>query len=116
MSVREIAEIQELSEGTVKSRLNYARKSIKGAVEEYEKKNGIKLHAIPFFPLFDWLFKGAFEGALPAAKAAALAEGVSAATGVTVTATTATATTAAVTTAATASITAKIATFPISRR
>jgi len=60
MSVKQIAEIQGVSEGTVKSRLNYARKSIKNSVEEYEKKNGIKLHAIPFFPLFKWIFEGAF--------------------------------------------------------
>lgn len=124
MSVREIAEIQGLSEGTVKSRLNYARKGIKEQVEAFEEKNGIKLHAIPFFPLFGWLFKGAFEGALPAAKVAALAEGVSAATGVTVTATatTAAATSAAAasaattTAAATAGIGAKIAAMPIAAK
>lgn len=122
MSVREIAEIQGLSEGTVKSRLNYARKGIKEQVEAFEEKNGIKLHAIPFFPLFGWLFKGAFEGALPAAKVAALAEGVSAATGVTVTATataaaatSAAAASAATTTAAatTATLGAKLAATPL---
>ncbi len=117
MSVREIAEIQGLSEGTVKSRLNYARKAIKEQVEDYEKKNGIKLHAIPFFPFFGWLFKGAFEGALPAAKVAALTEGVSAATGVALSATTAAATSAAATTAAaTAGIGAKIAALPLATK
>ncbi len=84
MSVKEIAAIQGVSEGTVKSRLNYARRSIKTAVEEYEKKNGVKLHALPFLPLFKWLFDGAFEGGLSASAATALAEGVSAASGVTV--------------------------------
>ena len=39
MSVKQIAEIQGVSEGTVKSRLNYARKAIKKSVESYEKKN-----------------------------------------------------------------------------
>ena len=43
MPVGKIAEIQEVSEGTVKSRLNYARKAMKKSVEDYEKKNGIKL-------------------------------------------------------------------------
>lgn len=56
MSVSEIAQIQGVSEGTVKSRLNYARKAIKAMVEDYEKKNDTKLHAIAFFPFFKWLF------------------------------------------------------------
>ena len=117
MSVREIADIQGVSEGTIKSRLNYARKSIKSSVEEYEKKNGIKLHAIPFFPLFKWLFEGSFSGG---GISAAVAEGVSAATGVTVSATAAATTTTAATTvaattttAATVGIGAKIAAMPL---
>lgn len=120
MSVRDIAEIQGVSENTVKSRLNYARKSIKQSVEEYEKKNNIKLHAIPFFPFFKWIFEGAFEGGLSATSVSAVAEGVATATGVTVsiagggvaagvTATTA-ATTATVATAATTATTATTAT------
>ena len=44
MSVKEIAEVQECSEGTVKSRLNYGRKYLKDRVEEKEKKEGYKLH------------------------------------------------------------------------
>ncbi len=56
MSVAEIAEVQGVSEGTVKSRLNYARKAIKAAVEDYENKNNIKLHAIPFFPFLRFVF------------------------------------------------------------
>ena len=117
MSVREIADIQGVSEGTIKSRLNYARKSIKSSVEEYEKKNGIKLHAIPFFPLFKWLFEGSFSGG---GISAAVAEGVSAATGVTVSATAAATTTTAATTvaattttAATVGVGAKIAAMPL---
>lgn len=104
MSVRQIAEIQGVSEGTVKSRLNYARKAIKNSVEEYEKKNGIKLHAIPFFPLFKWVFQGAFEGGMPAASAGVLAEGVTAASGTAVTVSTV---------AATVGIGAKIAAIPL---
>lgn len=57
ISVKEIADIQGVTEGTVKSRLNYGRKSIKQAVEEYEKKNGIKLHCAGVLPLMLWFFK-----------------------------------------------------------
>ena len=56
ISVKEIADIQGVSEGTVKSRLNYARKSIKQSVEDYEQKNGIKLHCKGIIPLLLWLF------------------------------------------------------------
>lgn len=116
MSVKQIAEIQGVSEGTVKSRLNYARKAIKNSVEEYEKKHNIKLHAIPFFPFLKWIFDGMFEGSLPTASAEIITEGVGAATGTTVTVatTTATATTVATTTTAGAvGLGAKIAAMPI---
>lgn len=43
-SVPEIAEMQECSEGTVKSRLNYARKVLKDKVEAREKKDGCRLY------------------------------------------------------------------------
>ncbi len=56
LSVKQIAEIQGVSEGTVKSRLNYARKAIKSAVEEYEKKNDIKLHSFALFPFLRFIF------------------------------------------------------------
>jgi RNA polymerase sigma factor (sigma-70 family) len=46
LSVKEIAEIQSISEGTVKSRLNYGRQGVKKKVEEYEERTGTKLHAI----------------------------------------------------------------------
>lgn len=115
MSVREIAEIQGVSEGTVKSRLNYARKAIKASVEEYENKNGIKLHAIPFLPFFKWLFEGSFEGGMPISSANIIAEGVCTATGASITvstAATATVTTTA-TTATAVGIGAKIAALPL---
>ncbi len=57
MSVKEIAEVQGVSEGTVKSRLNYGRKSIKQAVEGYEKKYGVKLRCVGVIPLLLWLFR-----------------------------------------------------------
>ena len=48
-SVKEIAEICECSENTVKSRLNYARKKIKEDVLELEKK-GTKLYSVSIIP------------------------------------------------------------------
>lgn len=54
-SVSQIAQIQGVSEGTVKSRLNYGRKSIAAAVEHYEKKNGVKLRCSGVVPLLLWL-------------------------------------------------------------
>lgn len=57
ISVKEIAEIQGVSEGTVKSRLNYGRKAIQSSVEAYEKKNGIKLHCAGAIPLLLWFFR-----------------------------------------------------------
>lgn len=57
MSVKEIADIQGVTEGTVKSRLNYGRKAIKGSVEEYEKKTGVKLRCAGVVPLLLWLFR-----------------------------------------------------------
>lgn len=58
MKVEEIAEVMGCSTGTIKSRLNYARKRIGERVEEIEKKDGIRLHAlaIPTIVLaFRWL-------------------------------------------------------------
>ena len=72
MSVSQIAEIQGVSEGTVKSRLNYGRNALRKAVEDYEKKNGIKLHCAGVVPLLLWYFaKGGKMGAGAAATSAA---------------------------------------------
>lgn len=57
LSVKQIAQIQGVSEGTVKSRLNYGRKVIKQSVEDYEKKNGVKLRCAGVVPLLLWLFR-----------------------------------------------------------
>ena len=86
VSVREIAEIQGVSEGTVKSRLNYGRKALQKSVEDYEKKNGVKLHCAGVIPLLLWLFANeasaasAVAGTASAASAAeaVVAEGVKA--------------------------------------
>lgn len=57
ISVKEIAQIQNVSEGTVKSRLNYARNTLRKSVEDYEKKHDIKLHSVGIIPLLLWLFR-----------------------------------------------------------
>ena len=46
MSVSKIAELMGTSTGTIKSRLNYARKHIQESVEAKEKQMGIKLHSV----------------------------------------------------------------------
>lgn len=77
ISVKEIAQIQGVTEGTVKSRLNYGRKAIKQSVEDYEKKNDVKLHCAGIVPLLLWLFREyrLSGGSLfPSASAAASAE------------------------------------------
>ena len=81
LSVGEIAKIQGVSVGTVKSRLNYGRKTLKEAVTAYEKKHGVKLHSVPFIPLVLWLLKGTASKAVPTTVSAGIAESVSAATG-----------------------------------
>lgn len=137
LSVKQIAQIQGVSEGTVKSRLNYARKSIKSSVETYEKKNNIKLHSFAFLPFMFWLLKAAAEDSAVGAASAApqVAAGVSAATGTAITAGVATgtatvvaagttgaavATTAAATattaTAAGAGVLAKVAAVPLAAK
>ena len=55
--VADIAKIQGVSEGTVKSRLNYGRKAIKQSVENYEKKHNVKLHCAGVVPLLLWLLR-----------------------------------------------------------
>lgn len=94
MSVGQIAEIQGVSEGTVKSRLNYGRKAIGKAVEDYEKKNGVKLHCVGVVPLLLWLFAQGGKGTATTATAA--------------TATTATAATATTSTAVGTALSTKL--------
>ena len=54
MSVKEIASILEVSDNTVKSRLNYGRKKVKESVLELEKK-GTKLYNVAPFTFFVYL-------------------------------------------------------------
>ena len=67
-NIREIAEICECSENTVKSRLNYARKKIKEDVLELEKK-GTKLYSVSIIPFIVWMLS-------EKAKACVVSEGV----------------------------------------
>ena len=57
MSVKEIAALMECSEGTIKSRLNYARKSIKDSVLHIEKTQGTKLYSFGALPILLLLYK-----------------------------------------------------------
>ena len=73
ISVKEIADVQGVTEGTVKSRLNYGRKAIKQAVEDFEKKNGVRLHCVGVLPLLLWFFKiYRIEKGLPLSSKAAM--------------------------------------------
>lgn len=56
LSVVEIAEALDCSTGTVKSRLNYARKKIKADVEELERK-GTKLYGVAPIPFIVWMLR-----------------------------------------------------------
>ncbi len=69
LKTHEIAETLKVSEGTIKSRLNYARKSIREGVRAYEKA-GVKLYGfspIPFLAYF--LGKAAASTVSPVAAA-----------------------------------------------
>ena len=57
LSVNDIAEIMNCSTGTVKSRLNYARKALKEAISTFEVKNDIKLYSMASLPVFLIVFK-----------------------------------------------------------
>ena len=61
LSTEQIAKVQECSTGTVKSRLNYARKKLKENVLLLEKKANIRLHT--FVP-FGLIFTG-YKGDIP---------------------------------------------------
>lgn len=70
MSVGEIAEAMDVSRGTVMSRLNYARKSIKTGVEKLEKQ-GTKLYGLSPLPLLLFFLRWeAAQGGLTAAQSA----------------------------------------------
>lgn len=85
LSVGEIARSLGVSEGTVKSRLNYARQKIKASVEKLEKQ-GVKLYGLAPLAFLVWQLKSEAEAislpaALAAVPAAGAAGGVAAAAG-----------------------------------
>ena len=61
-AIRQITDIMECSEGTVKSRLNYARKAMQQLIEQTEQRDNIRLHS--FSPALLLLGLGAKEQAL----------------------------------------------------
>ncbi len=113
MKTREIADALDVSEGTVKSRLNYARKTLKNGVEQLERQGNIRLHGVsPIAFLGYWLGRAAKESASPvtaqviraaaghaATAAGTTASGTSAAASAATAGTTAAGTTAGATTA-----------------
>lgn len=99
LTVRQIAHSLGCSEGTIKSRLNYARQKIKEGVEHLEKRDGIRLHSLaPIGLLFLFDFRstaaatvipalgGAAAAAAGSTVAAASTGGAAAAGGTTATA------------------------------
>ena len=81
MSVRDIAATLDTSEGTVKSRLNYARRSIRQGVERYAAQ-GVRLYSFSPVPLLAYfLQKDALLDGLNGAAAQAMAHTVLAAAG-----------------------------------
>src|SRR5699024_8897045 len=76
LGVKEIAAALEVSEGTVKSRLNYARRSIKEGVERYAAQ-GVKLYSLAPLPFLAYLLRqDALLGGLSAAQSAACTQAV----------------------------------------
>lgn len=109
--VAEIARMMNVSENTVKSRLNYARVQIKEQVEDLEKK-GTKLRgAVPFLGLA--LREAAKDYVLSQEAAVKIAATFTATAGTAAAATTATAAATTATTATTGGIIAKIAALPL---
>ena len=133
-TVAQIAEITNCSQGTVKSRLNYARKALEGKIRETEQSQCIRLHSFSPALLFiafslqeqGMLFspeqvRQSFEGICSALglSAAALSAGAAAggaAAGMTTTAATATTTATAATTAAPIRILFILCSLTVSRK
>lgn len=70
LSMAEIAEVMDCSENTVKSRIRYAKATIKAEIEERERKSGEKFYGVVMLP-FGSIFSGlvAKQSMSPAAAA-----------------------------------------------
>lgn len=85
MSVTEIAETMGCAKGTILSRLNYARKSIKAAVVDLAENQGTKLYSLGALPLFRIVFMYSVERFILPASASGIVAEVGSALGVTAT-------------------------------
>ena len=86
MSVSEIAQTMECSTGTVKSRLNYARKQIKNEVMGVEKREGLKLYSLSSLPIFLYLFRENLANlVIPDSVTSTVIKGIKGATGFSIT-------------------------------
>ena len=119
LPLKVIAQVQGVSVNTANTRLNRGRMAMKGSIESYEKKHGIQLHSVAFFPFFRWLLAGT-EETMSSGSAATVAQNISTATGISIAATeavaataTAATTSAAATASATVGIGAKIVAMPL---
>lgn len=74
MGIKDIAAALDTSEGTIKSRLNYARKAIKEGVDRYAAQ-GVKLYGLAPLPFLVYLLKeDALLGGMTAAQSSACAQ------------------------------------------
>ena len=83
LSIKDIAQIQEVKENTVKTRLYHAREAIRKLVLTYEQENDIKLYneteQPSGQPMLPWVFQGDTQP-MPQEAAARVAAGITAAT------------------------------------
>ncbi len=73
MTIQEIAELMECPVGTVKYRLNAARRKIKEGVLAYEQQSGEKIYSVAGIPFLALLFHYQVYGIPPMVKAAVAA-------------------------------------------
>ncbi len=116
MEIKEIAEILECPEKTVRSRLTYAYNKIKTEVEKIEKR-GVKLHTITTVPAIMWLLKQfATDISVPQTVTSTLTNSIAAVNTASGAATAAAHVSANVAAKATASTVAKTATSVVSKK